>query len=103
MTEFIRKVCKDCGVEKVRCRNFYRHPTTRDGYMHSCKDCHNAYCRENKELKRDQYSKTSRRYDARPERVAARKAYVQTQHGREVQRAAWRRYARLKRLFEARA
>lgn len=90
-------------VEKTL-RMFYRTSArNRDGHMNACKDCHNAYVRENRELKREQYRETRRRYDARPDRVAARVAYMQSERGRLVMRATWRRYARIKRLFEARA
>lgn len=104
VTVFVRKVCKDCGVEKVRCRNFYRTTArNRDSYMGACKDCHNAYTRSNRELKSEQYRETARCYDARPERVAARKTYMRTDRGRAVARAASRRYVRFNRLAEARA
>jgi ribosome-binding protein aMBF1 (putative translation factor) len=98
-----RKPCRTCKVVKTL-RMFYRTSArTRDGHMNVCKDCHNAYVRENRELKREQYRETNRRYDARPERRAQRAAYARTERGRAVRRAADLRYRRLKRLFEARA
>lgn len=104
MTIFRRKRCRECEVEKVvsRC-NFYRTTArNRDGYMNVCKICHNAYMRELRELKREYYRELSRRYNARPDQVARRKAYAKTARGREVIRASWRRYKRFKAL-EARA
>ena len=33
------KTCKVCKQEKT-IRNFYKHPTTLDGYFHECRECH---------------------------------------------------------------
>lgn len=96
-----RKPCKDCR-RVLTLRNFYRHPSYRDGRMSSCKECHNAYVRANRELKRDHYREVTRRYDATPKRRAQRAAYMLSERGREVRRAADRRYRRFKAL-EARA
>jgi hypothetical protein len=103
MTIFARKVCRTCAVEKVACRNFYRSRRNRDGRMNDCKVCYDAYTRENRELKREQYRVTARRYDARPEQRARRAAYMRSERGRAVARAASSRYVRLKRLLEVRA
>lgn len=102
MTVFVYKVCKDCGESKVRCRQFYRHPTYRDGYMNTCKDCKKQQVRENTELKLDYYRAQKRRIAATPKYRAQRAAYAKTLRGREVHRAASRRYRRFKAL-EARA
>jgi hypothetical protein len=96
------KQCRTCKVRKTL-RHFYAQPKNCDGLMTECKDCHDAYTSENRDLKREQYRETARRYDARPERVAARAAYAMTERGRAVRRAADQRYRRLKPLFEVRA
>ncbi|MBX6381471.1 MAG: hypothetical protein IRZ07_00650 [Microbispora sp.] len=99
-----RKRCRECKVEKVvsRC-NFYRTSArNRDGYMNVCKVCHDAYMREIRELKREQYKAMAKRYNARPDQRARRAAYAKTPRGQEVQRAAWRRWKRFKAL-ESRA
>lgn len=103
MTVFIRKTCKQCGVEKVGCRQFYRHPTYKDGRMNICKDCHRANVQENYLLKQDYYRPRHAARAATPKYREQRAAYAKTERGREVHRAAHRRYYRLKKLFEARA
>jgi hypothetical protein len=102
MTVFVYKTCKDCGESKVRCRQFYRHPTYRDGYMNSCKDCKRQQSREAYELKWHYYRAKQSRRAATPKYRAQRAAYAKTLRGREVHRAANRRYRRFKAL-EARA
>lgn len=97
-----RKPCKDCG-RVLALRNFYRHPTYRDGRMNSCKECKRKQSRENYELKWRYYRAKQSRRSATPKYRAQRAAYAKTQRGREVHRAAQRRYCRLKKLFEARA
>lgn len=102
MTTYARKSCRQCGEVKAL-RGFYRHPSYADGHMNTCKACKIAEVAENRELKAEQYRETKRRWAARPENVAKRKAYAQTERGREVHRAVCRRYFRLRKLFEVRA
>ena len=69
------KTCRVCKLEK-KIRNFYKHPTTVDGYMYICRPCHKAYTYANKELKRDVYNITKRRYNALPEVKEKRRLYL---------------------------
>jgi hypothetical protein len=96
VTQFIRKVCKDCGVEKVRCRQFYKHPTCRDGYMRICKVCHRRNVLANKAIKREHYRALGRKQDQR--RREARRRYEQLPHVRERIRRYRRENYRLDKL-----
>jgi hypothetical protein len=98
MTKHATKRCKDCG-EVLSLRNFYKHPTYRDGYMNSCRSCKNKAVRENYELKAEVYRERKRRIDATPKYREMRSAYQRSERGREVHRAACRRYYRLKQVF----
>lgn len=101
MTVFARKACRTCGIEKVLCRQFYRHPTCRDGYMHICKACHRREVLENKALKREHYNALGRRHYAR--RVDARRRYLAQPHVRERIRKYKRDVYRIDKALEARA
>jgi hypothetical protein len=94
-----RKICKTCGVEKTL-RQFYRHKSYADGHMNSCKRCKIQQVRENMELKEEHYRELKRRISARPKYRQQRAAYARTEHGRLVQRRAWRRYYRVKRAMQ---
>lgn len=69
------KTCRVCKQEKT-IRNFYKHPTTVDGYMYICRACHKAYTYANKDLKRDVYNINRRRYNALPEVKEKRRLYL---------------------------
>lgn len=85
----------------MRC--FYRHPHYADGHEGICKRCKCSNVRENEELKFEPYRARKRAWAARPENIAKRRAYAQTPRGREVHRAANRRWRRMQRLMEQRA
>lgn len=69
------KPCRVCKVSKT-IRNFYKHPTTVDGYMNICRLCHKEYTYANKELKREQYNAKRRIRQNSPEAKAKRAAYL---------------------------
>lgn len=96
-----RKPCRDCR-RVLTLRNFYRHPDYRDGRMNTCVDCKRQQARETYELKHQYYRAQQSRRSATPAYRAKRAAYAKTARGREVHRAACRRYRRFKAL-EARA
>lgn len=96
-----RKPCRECGVVKTL-RMFYRHPSYRDGRENTCKECKCRLVRENYELKWRYYRAQQSRLAATPKYRAQRAAYAKTARGREVHRAACRRYLSFKAL-EARA
>lgn len=95
------KPCKDCH-RVLTLRHFYRHASHRDGHMNSCKECKRRQSRETYELKWRYYRAQQSRRSASPKYRAQRAAYAKTIRGREVHRAARRRYYRFKKL-EARA
>lgn len=96
-----RKPCKECGVVKTL-RMFYRHSHYRDGRMNICKECKRKYAREQYELKHEVYRPKHAARAATPKYRRQRAEYAKSPRGREVHRAACRRYYRLKKLFEAR-
>ena len=60
MTGLMRcKTCRTCKQEKT-IRNFYKHPTTSDGYFHDCRECHKQNVSENQALKREHYNAKQR-------------------------------------------
>lgn len=102
MRVFRRKPCKDCG-QVLSLRSFYKHRSYADGHINVCKRCKIRQVAENKELKADYYREQKRQISARPEYVARRKAYAQSERWRQMRKVCDARYYRLKRLFEARA
>lgn len=94
----MRKVCRTCGVEK-NLKAFYRHPTYADGHMNDCKLCKRAYQRDMHWAKRDQVLAYKREWSRRPENVAKRKAYAQTEKGRAIHRECCRIYNAFKRAM----
>jgi len=101
MSAHRRKACKDCG-EVLTLRQFYRHPSYRDGHMNTCKRCKRKAVTDNRELKFEQYREQKRQISARPKYRAQRAAYAKSERGRTVHRASCRRYYRFRNL-EARA
>jgi len=97
MSAHARKPCKDCG-EVLTLRHFYRHPSYADGRMNTCKRCKIAYTAENAELKAEYYRAQKRRIAAQDHARAQRAAYSRSERGRQVHRAACRRYHSFKRL-----
>lgn len=81
------KKCRGCGVEKPL-HDYYKHPSTPDGFASKCKECAKAIVRAARSKNRDHYLDFDRARANRPDRVAARKAYQQTERGREVLRKA---------------
>jgi len=97
-----RKPCKCCG-NVLSLRNFYRHLSYADGHINVCKRCKIRQVNENKELKEDYYRQQKREISARPEYVARRKAYAQSERWRQMRKVCDARYYRLRKLFEVRA
>ena len=91
------KVCRTCGETKT-VRGFYRHPTYADGYMSDCKVCKCKYQAEMHELKAEVFKAKKAARAKLPKYREQRKAYAQTERGRQVHRAACARYNRWKRI-----
>lgn len=97
----MKKRCRQCEVVKDIGR-FYKSAINSDGYMNTCKLCHNHNVLENREAKFDYYREKRREISARPYYVAQRDVYNKSPRGREVNRTAKARARRFKAL-EARA
>lgn len=97
----MKKRCKQC-CETKNIGWFYRQACYRDGHMNVCKICHRRNVAENREAKAEYYREKKREIDARPYYVHQRVVYSRSERGREVHRAACRRYRQFKAL-EARA
>ena len=78
------KQCKKCCEVKA-VGDFYRNDNT-------CKECRKAAVRANYRANREHYREYERQRASLPHRVAARKAYAATEHGRERRNAAKRAY-----------
>lgn len=84
------KPCISCKKEKPL-SEYYAHPEMRDGHLNKCKVCCRAYA--NGHNKKAHVLERDRIRNARPERVAARKAYAKTPEGKAAlarAKAAWR-------------
>ena len=97
----MKQVCKQCGRELDLTKGFYRHRHYATGRMTTCKRCHKRNVEENRALKAEHYRAYKKGWSARPENVAKRKAYMQTERGRKVHRTSCRVYMRFKRLESA--
>ena len=83
------KTCRVCKQEKT-IRNFYKHPTTLDGYFYICRECHKQYTYENKELKRESYNAKRRARQNTPEAKAKRAIYLARPEVKEMLKEAYR-------------
>jgi hypothetical protein len=85
------KTCFKCGETKS-ISDFYRHKMMGDGHLNKCIECAKRDVREGRRVRIDKY----RAYDAaramRPDRVAARERYQQTEAGKAAVDRARRRY-----------
>ena len=77
-------ICKACGASKPHDAYYAKDKT--------CKDCRKAKVRANRLEKLEQYTAYERGRAMNPERVAARRAYIQTDAGKESKRRTTLRY-----------
>lgn len=75
------KTCFRCGESKPLAE-FYRHKMMADGHLNKCKDCAKSDVRANRLEKLDQYRSYDRSRSSRPDRVAARERYQETEAGK---------------------
>lgn len=85
------KTCFKCGAEKPL-TEFYRHKQMADGHLNKCKSCTKKDVRKNRTDNAEYYRAYDRERGDRPDRVAARLAYQQTDAYRESARRGRRRY-----------
>lgn len=81
------KTCTQCRQTKPRV-DFYVHPSTGDGRMRICKECHKSNVRTNYRENIGHYREYERSRAMLPHRVKVRAAYQATTEGREAVRRA---------------
>jgi ribosomal protein S27AE len=78
----MQKTCFKCRQIKPL-TEFYKHSAMGDGHLNKCKSCTRADVRNNRQAKADQYREFDRQRAQLPHRVEARKAYAQTEAGKQ--------------------
>ena len=76
------KKCFKCHQEKDL-SEFYKHPQMADGRVNKCKECNKIDVIENYKKKIEFYKAYNKSRAMKPHRVAARKAYMATQPGKD--------------------
>lgn len=85
------KTCTKCGKEKPF-SEFYKHPAGAFGCDSKCKDCAKAQAKAFREANPEHYKAYDRARASRPDRVAARAAYLKTEAGRAATNRARQAY-----------
>lgn len=75
------KTCFKCGSVKPL-HDFYAHPQMRDGRLNKCKECARRDVIKNRASNPEHYKRYDKARANNPERISARKAYMQTDNGR---------------------
>lgn len=83
------KTCFKCGIEKPL-TEFYPHKRMADGHVNKCKECNKVDIRENYSKNKEYYQEYDKKRAMAPHRVAARKAYQNTEDGKDAVRRAHR-------------
>src|SRR5438067_89036 len=78
-----KKKCFKCQCE-LPLEAFYKHPQMADGHLGKCKDCTCRDVQENRLARLEQYRAFDKSRLTKPDRVAARKAYQASEHGKAV-------------------
>lgn len=89
----IHKPCISCTLVKPL-SDYYAHSRMGDGHLNKCKECCKRDNSKNREEKAEYYQEYERNRGSEPHRVAARKAYSLTDHGKAVIRELKVRYAK---------
>lgn len=85
------KVCRKCNHEKEE-TEFYAQPNSKDGLASSCKECTKAGVRANRAAKIEYYRDYEKSRSCAVHRVAARKAYAETEKGRQAHARCSKKY-----------
>jgi ribosomal protein S27AE len=91
--EVIMKLCRQCNVEK-ELSGFYAHPRMPDGYLNKCKECVKTRVKKHRVENIEKILAYDRKRNMRPDRVAARKKYIQTDVGKAAKKRAMDSYAK---------
>lgn len=75
---YVQKTCFKCG-RLLSLDQFYRHPQMLDGHLNKCRECARSDARQNRRRRIDYYRQYDHARRAQPQRVEARKTYVQRQ------------------------
>lgn len=85
------KTCTGCNLEKPL-DAYYSHPNTADGYASKCKDCAKAIVRAARAKNKEHYKAFDKARANRPDRIAARAAYMETEQGKAAAQRARKAY-----------
>lgn len=85
------KVCKKCHQSK-ELTEFYQKPKMADGHLNACITCVKAYEKQRRLLIADRLLAYEKARSNLPHRVQARKAYVQTDAGKQAKQRAMNAY-----------
>ena len=86
------KSCTGCGLVKVLA-DYYKHPGTQDGHATKCKECAKKIVRDARIKNKEHYILFDKARAMRPDRVAARAAYRETDLGKAAALRARKAYA----------
>ena len=85
------KTCKKCNTLKPL-TEYYKHSQMADGHLNVCKDCKKAQQTQTRNDNIDYYRAYDSERDKNPERREKKKAYYQTEAGKQVKAKASKKY-----------
>lgn len=85
------KTCKKCNTLKPL-TEYYKHSQMADGHLNVCKDCKKAQQTQTRNDNIDYYRAYDSERDKTPERMEKKKAYYQTEAGKQVKAKANKKY-----------
>ena len=85
------KVCRECNKEKPL-SDFYKHSRMADGHLNKCIECVKSRVTKHREANLERLREYDKQRAKLPNRVQARKEYVQTEAGKEARRKAGAAY-----------
>lgn len=85
------KKCISCGITK-ELSEYYKHPKMADGHLNKCKECQKANSKAAREQNPDHYREYDKARSNQPDRVRARREYLQTDAGKAAKAKAIKAY-----------